>query len=199
MTDFTNRQMEIIDESIKLIAKGGIQELTIKNIANSIGISEPAIYRHFNSKIDILLSILSFFESNAKNLFQKIHSKNISYVKKIESIFLTHCKAFAENPPLATVIFSEEMFINEKVLAEKISSIMKLHKKEIFEIMKKGQKNGEIRNDIPSEQLSFIILGTLRLTVTRWRLSNFSFDIKKEGRKMWNTIKKLITEKNELK
>ena len=192
MTDFTNRQTEIIDESIKLIAKGGIQELTIKNIANSIGISEPAIYRHFNSKIDILLSILSFFESNAKNLFQKIHSKNISYIKKIESIFLAHYKAFAENPPLATVIFSEEMFINEKVLAEKIFSIMKLHKKEIFEIIKKGQKNGEIRNDIPSEQLSFVILGTLRLTVTRWRLSNFSFDIKKEGRKMWNAIKRLI-------
>ena len=194
MADFTNRQMEIIDESIKLIAKGGIQELTIKNIANSIGISEPAIYRHFNSKIDILLSILSFFESNAKNLFQKIHSKNISNIKKIESVFLEHCKAFAKNPPLATVIFSEEMFINEKVLTEKESSIMKLHKKEIFEIIKKGQKNGEIRNDIPSEQLSFIILGTLRLTVTRWRLSNFSFDIKKEGRKMWNAIMTIIAQ-----
>jgi len=192
MTKFTDRQQEIIDASIKLIAKGGIQKLTIKNISKSIGVTEPAIYRHFNSKIDILIGVLSFFESNAKSILEKIQSKKGSNTEKIESIFLTHCKQFAENPPLATVIFSEEMFINEKVLAEKVFAIMKLHKNAIFEFIKKGQKSGEIRRDIPTEQLAFIILGALRLTVTRWRLSKFSFDIKKEGRRMWNTIKKLI-------
>ncbi len=50
MNDFTVRQKQIIQESIQLIADKGIQGLTIKNISKSIGISEPAIYRHFDNK-----------------------------------------------------------------------------------------------------------------------------------------------------
>ncbi|MCK5088225.1 MAG: helix-turn-helix transcriptional regulator, partial [Melioribacteraceae bacterium] len=46
----TKRQAEIIDESIKLIADKGIQGLTIKNLSKAIGVSEPAIYRHFENK-----------------------------------------------------------------------------------------------------------------------------------------------------
>jgi len=50
----TDRQIEIINKSIDIIATKGIQGLTIKNLSKEIGISEPAIYRHFESKTDIL-------------------------------------------------------------------------------------------------------------------------------------------------
>lgn len=45
---FTERQIQIFNASIKLIGKGGIQTLTTKNLANEIGISKTALYRHFN-------------------------------------------------------------------------------------------------------------------------------------------------------
>ena len=53
MTAYTDRQNQIIQESIQLIAQKGIQGLTIKNISKAIGFSEPAIYRHFENKNDI--------------------------------------------------------------------------------------------------------------------------------------------------
>ena len=43
----TKRQNEIIDTALNLTASGGIQNLTIKNLADALGITEPAIYRHF--------------------------------------------------------------------------------------------------------------------------------------------------------
>ena len=54
----TKRQEEITKEAIKLISEKGIQGLTIKNLSKRIGISEPAIYRHFEGKTDILLKLL---------------------------------------------------------------------------------------------------------------------------------------------
>lgn len=61
MTNLTDRQKKIIEVSIELIAEKSIQELTIKNIAQKIGLTEGAIYRHFQSKFDILLNILQTF------------------------------------------------------------------------------------------------------------------------------------------
>ena len=192
MNTFTDRQKEIIDVSIKIIAEKGIQQLTIKNISKSMGISEPAIYRHFDCKMDILLAILSHFKKNSHIISEKIISNKTSSIKQIESIFINHFKQFAANTALSAVIFSEEIFQNDKRLAEQVNLIMLLNQNMFIKIIKKGQQNNEIRSDISEKQLSIIIMGALRLIVAKWRLSKYSFDLEQEGAEMWNSIKKVI-------
>ena len=192
MATFTERQKEIINISIKLIAEKGIQQLTIKNISKNMGISEPAIYRHFDSKMDILLGILSDFKTNTKTAFKQIQSVDKSVVQQLEKIFTTHFKRFAANPALAAVIFSEEIFQNDKRLAERVNLIMQLNQNMIIKIIEKGQQNNEIRSDIPEKQLSIIIIGALRLIVAKWRLSKYSFDLEQEGAELWNSFKEVI-------
>jgi len=192
MTDFTDRQKEIIDASIKLIDEKGIQKLTIKNLSKIIGISEPAIYRHFESKMDILLGILTYFQQNNRILFEKPVTPDKSEIGKIESIFLRHFKLFAANPALAAVLFSEEIFQNDRRLSEKVFKIMNTNRAYLLEIIENGFKKNEFRGDIPKEQLSLIIMGSLRLIVTRWRLSKFEFDLEEEGKMLWESLKKLI-------
>lgn len=192
MNILTDRQKEIVDESIRIIAEKGIQQLTIKNISKSVGISEPAIYRHFDGKIDILLAILFKFKKNSRINLAKITSNKTSSLKQIESVFSNHFKKFDANPALAAVIFSEEIFQNDKRLSKQVNLIMKLNQNIIMKIIEGGQQNNEIRSDIPKEQLYLIIIGALRLIVTKWRLAKYSFDLKKEGIELLNPIKKII-------
>ncbi len=192
MINFTDRQKEIIEVSIKLIAEKGIQRLTIKNISKNLGITEPAIYRHFESKLDILLAILSYFKSSTGAALERTHSAGRSGIEKIEIMFFTHLKQFAEKPALAAVIFSEEIFQNDKRLSGQVAAIMKINMKAMSTFIKQAQQNDKIRNDITKEQLSLIIMGALRLIVTKWRLSDYSFDLEKRGADLWKSIKKLI-------
>ncbi len=192
MADFTNRQKEIVVTSIDLIARNGIQGLTIKNIARKVGVSEPAIYRHFDSKIDILLGILSYFRDRTISALEGISSSHLSPMQQLESIFQDHFKRFTDSPALASVIFSEEIFQNDKRLSEEVLSIMKLNQGKILAIIKEGQKNSEIRADIPEEQLSLIIMGALRIIITRWRLAGFQFNLEEEGRMLWDSLRTLI-------
>jgi AcrR family transcriptional regulator len=192
MTDFTKRQKEIIGVSINLISKGGIQELTIKNISREIGISEPAIYRHFGSKIDIILAILSYFENLTLLISQKAFIQKGSSLEKIENFFDGLMDEFSKSPSLAKVIFSEEIFQNDRRLSEKVLSIMKGHHRKILEIIKDGQNRSEVRKDIDEKYVAMIIIGTFRLLITRWRLANFDFNLKEEGREVFRSIKKII-------
>jgi len=191
MNTLTVRQKEIVDESIKLIAERGIQELTIKNISGRIGVSEPAIYRHFNSKIDILFAILDYFEHEARKLVSSI-DENDSALGKIKTIFISRCRVFADNPHLAVVIFSEDSFRSDSQLSGKVFSIMKYHAKVFSALVMEGQANNLIRSDIGADQLCLVVMGVLRLMVTRWRYSEFSFDLAKEADKNWEVIEKLI-------
>ncbi len=80
----TIRQEEIINASIEIISEKGIQNLTIKNLSKAIGISEPAIYRHFDCKMDILLTILSKFENYILAYKSIITDKKLSSLEKLE-------------------------------------------------------------------------------------------------------------------
>jgi len=50
----TIRKKQIMHAARKLIMRSGSEHVTIKNIAKEVGISDSAIYRHFNSKMQIL-------------------------------------------------------------------------------------------------------------------------------------------------
>ncbi len=189
----TERQREIVDASIEIISKKGIQNLTIKNLSKKIGFSEPAIYRHFESKMEILLTILSMFENKMRKFNTLINSDKNSSLKQLNSIYRNLFSNFSKNPVLASVIFSEEIFQDDKRLSEKIYSIMDFNFEFILSIIKSGQRNGEIRLDIGAEQLVLIIMGSLRLIVKKWTLSDHSFNLKKDGEKLWKSINTMLS------
>ena len=136
----TNRQIEIIDKSIDIIASKGIQGLTIKNLSKEIGISEPAIYRHFESKTAILLSILANFQEMSSFMNEAIRDMDDTAINKIEFLFTKVIDIFSKEPSHISVVFSEEIFKNESVLKEKIIEIMNLKEKVVEDILLEGQK-----------------------------------------------------------
>ena len=188
----TERQIEITEVALELISEKGIQGLTIKNLAKKIGITEPAIYRHYDSKTDILIAVLELFKQNTEQLFEKELNTEGKAIDKIEHLFTKHFNSFSATPALVSVIFSEEIFRNEPVLIDKISEVIGKNDKILTTIIINGQKNGEIRSDIDANYLSTIIIGSLRLFVKKWQFSAFSYNLPKEGKKLIESIKLLI-------
>ena len=193
MNILTGRQKEILDAAVNIISEKGIQNLTIKNLSKEIGFSEPAIYRHFESKIDILLTILSVFENKMREHNNLIDSETNSSLEQLYLIFKNHFNNFSKNSALASVIFSEEIFQDDKRLSEKIYSIMRYNFEFIKSIIKRGQEEKEIRSDIDAEQLIIVIMGSLRLIIKKWTLSNYSFDLKKDGDKLWKSLNTILS------
>lgn len=192
-TDLSNRQLEIINVSLDLIAEKGIQGLTIKNLAKKIGFSESAIYRHFENKNQILIGALNHFNSISEHFFKiEMESENDS-ITKIEHLFLHYFKTFSIHPSIVAVIFSEEIFRNETILLERVAEFMKINSGRLIEILEKGQRMGEIRFDIIPSHLAIITLGSLRMFVSQWHLAHFSYDISDKGIDFIKSIKKLIS------
>jgi len=188
----TSRQEEIIDRSIEIIARKGIQNLTIKNLSKEIGISEPAIYRHFESKTDILLAILDKFNEILSFMDGSLKEHDSSSLEKLEYLFQRVIEIFVQEPSHISVIFSEEIFKNEEVLKKKIVDIMNRKKDFIDAILLEGQNKGEIRNDIDHRTLALIVMGTLRFMIKQWDLRKQYDNLDKEGGKLIEGLKLIL-------
>ncbi len=190
---YSKKQQEIIETSIQIISDLGIQGFTINNLATRIGVTDGAIYRHFKSKTEILHNILLSFQIESAISLEKACSSEEHAMKEIEKIFTHHFNYFSKKPAVASVIFSESIFQNNNLLSKEVTKLLQMHEDALMCIISKGQLSGEIRNkDLSKTQLVRIIIGSIRYTVTKWRLSNYSFDIKKEGEILLKNLKILL-------
>ena len=194
--DLTNRQLEIIETSLAIIAEQGIQGLTIKNLSRKIGITEPAIYRHFASKTEILLTILNNFMEMASFMGTAMKDNNEGALEKIEFMFLKLTDIFSETPSFISVIFSEEVFKNDILLKTKIIEILDMNEKTIENIILQGQEKGEVRNDVNYKNLALIVMGSLRFRVKQWDLKDCRDNLQKEGAELIESLKTLLTKTN---
>jgi len=188
----TARQQDIINAAINIISREGFQDLTTKHLAELVGVSEAALYRHFDSKTDLLHKILEYFQSLAQDAMGNIHNEISDPLEQVKAFVINRYKLFMDNPDLAKVMFSEEIFQNDRSLAEHNLSIMHIHRDQLLKSIRQAQKQGQIRNDLEPIQLFRIIVGSMRLLVTQWQLCGYQFELKQEGEKLWDTIIKII-------
>ena len=92
------------------------------------------------------------------------------------------------------VVFAEASFQYNNVLSKAVSEIVTQKTTMVRRIIESGQIEGSIRNDIDAEQMVTMIIGSMRFTVLRWRLSGFNFSLIEEGEKLWSMIELLIKE-----
>ena len=191
--DLSNRQKEILDATVKLIGEGGIQALTIKNLSQQIGVTESAIYRHFGSRTEILETLLETIRSTIFSRYTLAAKSNKSAIARIKDMLKFQFEAFYSNPSYAIVILSDGLYQNEPILRERIFSIMEFAQKTFMQIVNEGKKSNEIRKDIPTDQLAFVIMGSVRLMANQWSLAGFKYDLRKQGNQLLKTITTLIS------
>ncbi len=196
MEKFTDRQIEIMEAATARIDKYGIQNLTIKTLAADIGLSEPALYRHFNSKNDILAGMLDYFILEMRDRIMSISKEpGESSSDELRSIFTSQLKTFTNKPAIVSVIFAESIFHFNVELTGKVSEIMSMMHEYVRANVKRGQELGEYSKMINSPTITTIIIGAMRLTVLKWKLSGNKSNLIKDGNSVLSGVLKMIENK----
>ncbi|MDD3155515.1 MAG: TetR family transcriptional regulator [Victivallaceae bacterium] len=175
----TPRQEEIIDAAIALIARGGIGNLTVKKLAEAIGVTEPAVYRHFQNKAEIIRTMIGRFDEAVPT--------NAPQLRGWEAIAAFQRGRFAQvaaNPDLGRVMFAEEFFLADPEFAMLLKGMMHRHKEAIEKHLVEGIAAGELRSDIAPDMLFRILMGAVRLLIRQWAMSGGAFDLLKKGEEL---------------
>lgn len=184
------RQASIIDEAIKIIHEMGYQSFSIRELASRVGISEPALYRHFLNKEDIVLGILGRFGEFDAKLFNEVKLKE-KPLEKIECFIQYHFNFLEKKPGMTSIVFAEDIFNQSSLIREKVLSIIEKRKRILRAIIDEAKLNNQVI-DLKTDEILTVILGVIRLAVLEWRLSEFAYPLSQRGTKIAEAVGKLI-------
>lgn len=112
----------IIDAAIELFAEQGYPNTSMKNIAAAVDIKSPSIYSHFNSKEDILDTILDEYISHTTSMTASAgdiaaHIDDASPEELIEKLFFTFSAGDAPRYTKILKVITHEQFREPKATA----------------------------------------------------------------------------------
>jgi TetR/AcrR family fatty acid metabolism transcriptional regulator len=196
-TVLTKRQVEIIQSAGKIMTAKGLSGLTIKNLANQMEFSESAIYRHFKSKEEIIITMLEYLADLMNSSFEKINNSNIEIEEKFKNIFRGQFEFFSDYPYYVSAIFPDALIDESHKINETIFKVMQTKIRHLMPVIEKGQQDGVFVDKVSSDQLIHITMGSFRLLMFKWRINKFQSNIIEEGEKM--IVSLLLIIKNEKK
>jgi AcrR family transcriptional regulator len=179
------RQQEIVSAARKLIVKYGSEHVTIKKMADEIGVSEGAIYRHFKSKRDILSFMVDDIEQTMIGDIEKHCSDKLKSLEVLEKIMIEHISAVEQRRGVGFQVIAEIISLGDKKLNKKVYEVIKKYNSRITDILRDGVKEGVIRSDLDMDATAQMFFSMTQGLVNLWALSMYSFNLVTEFKSTW--------------
>ncbi len=167
----TDRKRQILLAARNLVFAEGTTRLTMRRIGEAVDISEPAVYRHFRSREELLRALIQFmFEGWEEKLVALTRERKSAAEKliKLGRIHLTHLIEHEFNPVL---LISEACVTDQPGIAAAMTEKGNRIAAVMNSILEEGRASGEFAHDLCIRSASLALFGVLQGSLIRWTLS----------------------------
>ena len=186
------RKEEIVQAALEVVGSKGVRALTISAIANSAGMSEANIYRHFSGKDEIYSALAEFIGSAVMGNAAAIAGGSRKPLEKLETIFFSHIAIITEHPGIPRFVFSDDIHLGQRSLADILALRIGNYIETITGVIAAGIAEGDLKPGLSPRETALTMLGMIQFTALRWTISNASFEIRPEAEKLWQNFMILV-------
>jgi AcrR family transcriptional regulator len=188
--ELSDRQKEILEVSFQIISDEGFTELSMKNIANKIGIKESSLYNHFENKKAILKSIFDYTDDKINSFIAKVSDSSDSGVDKVKCLFFDICQSVLNEPKLTKLVL-RQFYHYDPYFKDEYINIMAKYNNFISEVIHSSLKDIINEKVVDEDFIKYIIKGCAR-EIAFNKLFIPDYDMEKDVNKFWGNIEHII-------
>lgn len=180
-----DRRTQILETMLRLAGEAGPESVRTKALAEEIGVSEPALYRHFpGGKAEMWGAVAGFIGERMASAWQRAADAEAPAPERLRQMIGAQL-AFARSlPALPAILFSRALHEENPALRAGIAAVMARFHARLQAIVEDGVRRGEIRAEADAEASAWLLIAAVQGTALRWSLSGRSFDMEAEGRRI---------------
>ena len=189
----SERQLQIIEATQTLITSKGMEFVTIDAIAEKVGLTEGAIYKHFRSKREILTLLIDSIEQNLMETL--VNSKQVgdSSLDHLGRILVAHLNDVEDRRAVSFIIISEAIAFDGIFMSDRVSLMLNNYLDFIKNVVDEGIKDRSIRPDVDIGAAANTFLGMIQIVATLWSLDAYAESFKGLRTNMWNIYRKGVS------
>jgi len=156
------RQAEIVAAALKLARDISPVSITTSEIAEAIGVTQGAVFKHFPTKDAIWLAAMKWVREQLLLKLGEAARAQTSAVQALEAVFLAHVSFVIAHPGAPRIIFHELQQPADSLVKQEVRALLQSYRQLLLVQFKAGVKAGELPAELDLEAAATLFVGIVQ-------------------------------------
>lgn len=193
------RLNQILTASRELIAGGGVGALTVRGIARKVGVTEAAIYRHVDSKEQVLIMLLEDVRQSVLGTIEQRTAPDSSALDKLEHILQHHLSFIESRKGISFVVIAEAAQFQEPTVRNAGKRLVEDYLSVVEGFIREGIESGELESSINPSAAATMFFGMVQASVTRWLFDSTAHPLTENVLSLWGLYRASLAPDNSVR
>jgi AcrR family transcriptional regulator len=189
------RKAQIVAEVLRLADEIGPDRLSTTDVARAIGLSQPAIFRHFPTKGALWLAVAEDIADRLQSYWAAAEAGATGPQARLKALIGAQLTAIAETPALPSILFSRELQVDNPALREVFRGLLGAFQGRLVAVIRDLQAAGDLKRDVIPEDVAILLTSLVQGVAIRWTLGARGFALVPEGFRLFDVQMELLRAK----
>lgn len=186
-----DRKAQIVAEVLRLADEIGPDRLSTTDVARAIGLSQPAIFRHFPTKGALWLAVAEDIAARLRNGWATANAV-ASPQARLRALVEAQLTAIADTPSLPAILFSRELQVDNPALRDVFRGLLATFQAHLVEAILDLQNAGTLRRGPSPDDIAVLLTSLVQGVSIRWSLGARGFSLVSEGLRLFEVQMALL-------
>lgn len=156
------RRAATVEAMVDLAAEQNPSDITTTAIAQRMGLTQGALFRHFPSKDAILEAVMSWVAERLLARVDEAAEGATSPIAALEAVFMTHIDFVSDHPGVPRMLFGELQRPGETLPKRMAQTLIRHYAERLRCLLEAGKAQGELRAGLDLDAAATLFIGTIQ-------------------------------------
>ena len=184
------RKQQIVQVVLKLIAERGVEAVSTQLIADTIGLTQGAVFRHFSTKEEVWSAVITWLEDQLRSIWSKtgLEQPDHDGITALEQMFLGHIELIEQYPGLAKFIMSDDVRQQFPSLNRRFAALVQEYAHEVEEVIKVIAKEANLPKSFDREAAVTMYFCAIQGLGFQFSIAHLMPSLRKEGPRIFKLL-----------
>ncbi len=182
-----DRRRDIVEAALSLLAEVPLSDLTTRRIARRVGVSQPALFRHFRSREQILLAVVEHVRARTSVAAAQVFESHAPPDGKLERLAAALLHHVEDNPGLPRLLFGQPPDDDPVGLA--LRQLVASQTALVAELVREGRERGVFATRVEPREAAALFVGMLQGLALQWELGGRAEPLAERARGLFTLLR----------
>jgi len=162
--------------------------ITTARLAEVVGVSEAALYRHFPSKAKMFEGLIEFAEESVFGLANRILGEEVDATRRCERILTMLLRFSDRNPGITRVLLGEALLGEHERLRARVSQFFDRFETQLKQILREGEQATELGLRASVAAIANLLMAVVEGRMTQFSRSGFEHSPMESWEQQWQAL-----------
>jgi AcrR family transcriptional regulator len=156
------RRIATIEAVVELAAERNPGDITTAAIAERMGLTQGALFRHFPSKNAVWEAVMNWVADNLLRRLDAAEMGAATPLQALEALFMAHVAFVVRHPGIPRMLFGQLQNPESTPAKSVAQSLLRRYGERLVRLLEAGKKSGETAPDLDAASAAMLYIGSVQ-------------------------------------